>query len=147
MAFVSGPGIAKAGGIGRAYVSVADIAPTLLDYADLPSRGTSFEGRSVQPVTGKSARPWLEGKAASVRAADEPIGMELFGSRSLRKGNWKLTDIGDGQWRLFDVERDPGETHDLSGEYPGKVVELASDWDEYAKENNVILPGDVKCRP
>ncbi|GFE75029.1 arylsulfatase [Novosphingobium sp. TCA1] len=147
VAFVSGRGLAHPGGVGNAYVSVADIAPTLLDYAGVPSGGTTFQGRTVLPITGKSARPWLEGKAAFVHAADEPLGTELFGSRALRKGDWKITDIGDGQWRLFDIARDPGETQDLSARSPEKLRELAADWDAYAKANGVILPTDVPYRP
>ncbi len=147
VAFVNWKGLAHRKGIGSAYVSVADIAPTLLDYAGIPSGGTSFEGRTVLPITGKSAKPWLEGKAAVVHAADEPIGTELFGSRALRKGDWKVTDIGDGQWRLFNIGRDPGETQDISDKYPDKLRELSADWDAYAKPNHVILPDQVPYRP
>lgn len=126
---------------------MADIAPTLLDYAGLPREGTTFAGRTVLPITGKNARPWLEGKATAVHAADEPVGTELFGSCALRKGDWKLTDIGDGQWRLFNIAKDPGETRDLSERHPDKLLELASDWDSYAKANNVIIPDQVPYRP
>ncbi|TCM15743.1 arylsulfatase [Novosphingobium sp. PhB165] len=146
-AFVNFRGLAHPKSIGGAYVSVADIAPTLLDYAGIPSGGTTFEGRTVLPITGKSARPWLEGKAAFVHAANEPIGTELFGSRALRKGDWKATDVGDGQWRLFNIAADPGETQDLSDKYPDKLRELAADWDVYAKANHVILPDQVLYRP
>lgn len=147
VAFVNGKGLAHAKGVGKAYVSVADIAPTLLDYAGVPSSGTTFQGRTVLPITGKSARPWLEGKAAQVHAADEPLGTELFGSRALRKGDWKATDIGDGQWRLFDVSHDPGETSDLAAANPAKLRELTADWDAYAKANGVILPTEAQYRP
>ncbi|MBO9724683.1 MAG: arylsulfatase [Novosphingobium sp.] len=147
VAFVNRKGLAKARGIGSAYVSVADIAPTLLDYAGLPSGGTTFQGRTVLPITGKSARPWLEGKAAFVHAANEPLGTELFGSRALRKGDWKVTDIGDGQWRLFNLAKDPGETEDLSANNPEKLRELTADWDSYAKANGVILPTEALYRP
>lgn len=147
VAFVHARGLAHARGIGSSYVSVADIAPTLLDYAGVPATGTTFQGRTVLPITGKSARPWLEGKAAAVHAADEPLGTELFGSRALRKGDWKVTDIGDGQWRLFDIARDPGETRDLSAANPDKLRELTAAWDDYAKANGVILPTEALYRP
>lgn len=147
VAFVNWKGLADRGSIGRAYVSVADIAPTLLDYAGLPSAGTTFQGRTVLPITGRTARLWLEGKAAFVHPDDEPIGTELFGSRSLRKGDWKLTDVGDGQWRLFNIASDPGETQDLSGSHPEKLRELTADWLSYATENGVILPDQAPYRP
>nr|WP_242526335.1 arylsulfatase [Novosphingobium sp. KA1] len=147
VAFVNWKGLAHPGRIEGAYVGVADIAPTLLDYAGIPAAGTRFEGRRVLPITGRSAKAWLQGRARSVHGADEPLGTELFGSRSLRKGDWKVTDIGDGQWRLFDIAHDPGETRDLSDRYPQKRDELAADWDAYARANNVILPDQAPYRP
>lgn len=147
VAFVNWKGLAQRKGVGNAYVSVADITPTLLDYAGVPSGGNTFQGRTVLPITGKSARPWLEGKAAFVHPADEPLGTELFGSRALRKGDWKVTDIGDRQWRLFNIAKDPGETEDLSAQRPEKLRELTAAWDAYAKTNGVILPDNVPYRP
>ncbi|MPS68679.1 arylsulfatase [Novosphingobium aerophilum] len=147
VAFVSGKGLAHPRSVNNAYVSVADIAPTLLDYAGVPATGTTFQGRTVLPITGKSARSWLEGKAAFVHAADEPLGTELFGSRALRKGDWKVTDIGDGQWRLFNIAKDPGETDDLSAANPEKLRELTADWQDYAKANGVVLPTEAPYRP
>jgi hypothetical protein len=47
---------------------------------------------------------------------------------------------GLGEWRLFDVGKDPGEANDLSEKMPDKLKTLITAWDEYAKEVGVILP-------
>lgn len=146
VSFVFWKGAARAGSIGRAYLSVSDIAPTLLDLAGLPHT-TDFAGRKVQPITGRSWLPWLTGKADAVYGPDDAIGEELFGSRSLRQGNWKITDIGDGVWRLFNLAIDPGETRDLARDEPQRLRALAARWEEYARQNGVILPSEATYRP
>ena len=45
-----------------------------------------------------------------------------------------------GQWLLFDLVKDPGETNDLAQAQPDKLRELVQDWEAYAKRNGVILP-------
>jgi arylsulfatase len=48
--------------------------------------------------------------------------------------------MGIGDWELFNLREDPGETQDLSDKYPEKKRELLALWDEYVETNNVILP-------
>lgn len=147
VSFVTGKGLGKPGSIGRAFLSVSDIAPTLLDLAGVPASGDRFKGRTVRPITGRSWVPWLKGKAAQVYGPADAVGEELFGSRNLRRGDWKITDIGDGQWRLFNLASDPGETRDLAKEQPVRLKALAALWDDYARDNGVILPTEVTYRP
>jgi arylsulfatase len=40
---------------------------------------------------------------------------------------------------LFDLSDDPGETKDLSGEKPDKIVELIQLWERYANDVGVVL--------
>ncbi|WP_176593825.1 arylsulfatase [Sphingobium sp. EM0848] len=139
-AFLSGPAVRRGGTVAHDYLNVMDVTPTLLDLADVPQPKGRFAGRTVQPILGTSWAPWLAGKAKTVHPANESIGTELFGSRALRQGDWKITDPGDGQWRLFDIARDPGETRDLSIEQPARRAELEKAWDDYAKRVGVVLP-------
>jgi arylsulfatase len=82
-----------------------------------------------------------------VRGTRDIVGTELFGSRSVRRGEWKLTDIGDRQWRLFNLAEDPGETRNLAEQRPELVRELSQAWADYARRNGVILPSEVRYRP
>ncbi|MNE52237.1 Arylsulfatase [compost metagenome] len=65
----------------------------------------------------------------------------------MRKGDWKLVLMpkpwGTGEWQLFNLHSDLAERHDLSAEQPKKVAELRVLWDQYAKDNHVILPDHV----
>ncbi|HEX7854547.1 MAG TPA: arylsulfatase [Sphingobium sp.] len=139
--FITGPAsLVGPARIGRAFLTAADIAPTLLALAGAPDPSGTFQGRTVELIQGRSILPWLGGKASAVHGPDEVFGNELFGSRSIRKGNWKITDTGDGQWHLFDIVADPGETKDLSTSNPAKLTELTGEWDRYVEKNGVVLP-------
>jgi arylsulfatase len=143
---IAGPGVERAGDINTAFIHVMDIAPTLYELAgaEHPSQKSNSK---IAPLQGKSLVPLLTGKSATVRGARDWIGWELFGNRAVRQGNWKALNLlraagGTGEWQLFNLEADPAETHDLARENPKKLKELIALWDDYAKNNGVILTGD-----
>ena len=138
-AFIAGPGVSQSGTISSAYTNVTDIVPTALSFAGVPWEPGSFSGRKVQPLDGLSWSPLLSSGAA-VYSQDKPVGTELFGSRALRRGDWKITDIGDKRWRLFNIRLDPGETRDQSEAEPERKAQLLRDWAAYARDVNVVLP-------
>ena len=140
VAFVDGKGFKRHGGLGTAFTSVSDVVPTFLDLAGIPDHKGQFQGRAVEPIRGKSWVPYLTGKVDQVYAANEAIGTELFGSRALRLGDWKITDTGTGEWSLFNIAEDPGETRDLAKDNPERLAELTAAWDAYAKDVGVVLP-------
>lgn len=140
VSFLSGPSVKTKGSIAHNYLNVMDVLPTFLDLAGIPQPQGNFQGRTVQPVRGKSWANWLSGKAPHVYGPDDIIGTELHGTRALRQGDWKVTDIGDGKWGLFNIATDPGETTDLSNADPDRKTRLIKAWDDYAKEVGVVLP-------
>lgn len=142
---VAGPGVKHNGDKTDALLHVTDIAPTLFEVAGV--QHPSASNNKLAPLAGKSMLPVLTGKADSVRGDKDWLGWELFGNRAIRQGDWKLVSIvkgagGSGDWQLFDLRNDPGETRDLSKAQPAKRAELLAHWDEYAKKNGVILSGD-----
>lgn len=147
VSFVNWAGLGRRQQIGRAYLNVADITPTLLDLAGLPAPGANFAGKPVSAVTGRSWAPYLKGTSDSVYGTGDAVGTELFGSRAIRQGDWKITDIGDGAWRLFNVAQDPGETRDLSLAEPARRDALIAEWGRYAQRVGVVLPSSVAYRP
>ena len=119
-----------------------DIFPTVLDLAGIPAIGTQFRGRQVARVRGTSWVPFLKGESEQIHAEDHVTGWELFGRMAVRKGKWKAMFIpppyGPGEWELFDLDKDPGETRDLSTKEPEVFKELLIEWDRYVCETGVI---------
>jgi arylsulfatase len=140
---VSGPGLKATGGFNKeAILHVMDIAPTILELAGVEHPST-FQGRKIAPIQGKSWVNMLNDKVQSPRGPDDWLGWELFGNRALRQGDWKITwlhkPLGIYDWQLFNLVEDPGEQYDLSDKFPQKKEKLITLWDEYAKTNGVIL--------
>jgi len=140
---VSGPGVQGTGGLNKeAMLHVMDIVPTLLELAGVQHPST-YKGREVAPVQGKSWVGMLGGKTQSPRTSDDWLGWEIFGNRAIRQGHWKISwhyePFGTWDWQLFNLADDPGEQYDLSDKFPGKRKELIAKWDEYVKMNGVII--------
>ena len=147
VSFIAGKDLGRKHPVADAFLSVADVVPTFLDLAGLPKPNGMFQGRNVEPIRGKSWVPYLTGKADRVYGPNDPYGVELFGSRALRQGDWKITDTGNGEWKLFDLATDPGETRDLSPQQPARFQQLKDAWDRYAREVGVVLPDQGLYRP
>ena len=146
---VEGPGV-QPGLISTALTHVTDIVPTLLEAAGAAPL-TSNHGHPVHAPDGVSLTPVLSGRSQAVRTADQPLGEELFGGRSLIKGDYKalyLTELAanvdpvlvPGRWQLFNIKADPAEAFDLAAAEPARLRELIGDWEAYSARNGVILP-------
>jgi arylsulfatase A-like enzyme len=135
------PGIVP-GSVQPAFTRVMDVAPTLLELAQLPVTVKEWQGRAVESVGGRSLLPLLQGEAERVYGKDEPVGFELSGNAALYKGDYKLVKVlppmGDGRWHLYDLPRDPGETRDLTAVMPDKFRELQADYAAYARTHGVL---------
>lgn len=125
-----------------AFTTIMDLAPTFLDIAGT-KYPSSYKGNSITLYKGSSILPLLNKKTNYVHDEKYVMGWELFGRCAIRKGKWKITKIeppfGKGVFELFDMEKDPAESHDLSKQNPGKYNELLKDWEAYVKDNGVIL--------
>jgi arylsulfatase/uncharacterized sulfatase len=132
----------RSGAIAGSFTHVTDIAPTLLQMAGLAPQGPRYRGRAVEPMTGHSLWPVLTGAAAAARPADEALGYELSGNAALFQGDYKLVKnlppTGDGGWRLYDIVRDPGETHDLAAAMPDRFAAMQAAYADYARANQVL---------
>jgi len=72
------------------------------------------------------------------------IGLELFGRRAFRQGDWKLRWIEQpresGEWELFNLQLDPLERENLADREPEKLAQLLAAWQQYVVDNGVIIP-------
>lgn len=140
---VSGPGVQGAGGLNKkAVLHVMDIVPTVLELAGIQHPST-YGGRKIAPVQGKSWVGMLAGRTQSPRTSNDWLGWELFNNRAIRQGDWKISwlyrPFGTEDWQLFNLADDPAERYDLSNKFPEKKRELVVLWDEYVKKNGVVL--------
>ena len=125
-----------------AFAWVTDIAPTILELTGASAPGERYGGRAVEPMIGRSLVPLLEGRAGRVYGAEEPVGYELGGSAALFKGDEKIVlnrgPVGDGEWHLYNIAQDPGETTDLAAARPERLQQMLSDYEDYARRNGVL---------
>jgi len=138
---ISGPPLARSGETLDAIAHVMDIAPTLLDIAGATYPGPDKDGIPV-PQRGKSMVSLLAARKDSIRSDDDFLAWEFFDWRAVRMSNWKATWIaapfGAGDWQLFDVAKDPGESNDVSDQFPDVTQDLADKWDSYADDVGVV---------
>jgi len=136
----SGPNIPSTQSI-PAFSMVTDVTPTILSIAGITQSAEAPAG----PMTGKDLFPLIHGKTDSVYRADETIGMEAAGQCALYKGDMKLVrngrPYGDGVWRLYDLQSDPGETTDLSKSSPTLFSEMVRHYSDYTDEYGVLEMG------
>ena len=122
--------------------SIMDIAPTLLDMADIEYPDT-FNGSPNPPLQGISMAGLFDG--AEDWDPERWIAWELDGVKGVRKGSWKLsqqrndgTECWYDDWHLFNLADDPFERYDLADTEPEKLQEMVAIYERYAEENGVI---------
>ncbi len=139
---IAGSMVAQTGSLSNAFTYVTDLAPTILEIANVEPPAGSYEGRQVENISGKSLLPLLTGQADRVHEPDETIGYELAGNAALFKGNYKIVidrgPVGDGEWHLFNFVNDPGEATDLKEEMPELFAEMMEEYRTYMRDYRVL---------
>ena len=132
---MAGPGIASQRVTSPAMIT--DIAPTVLDWLEVDPQASTGK-----PITGRSLLPVLDGTVESAYGDDEARAVEVSGNSALYLGEYKITrsvpPVGDGQWRLYNLARDPGETTDISASNPAIMQRLLAEYDAYAGRVGVL---------
>jgi arylsulfatase/uncharacterized sulfatase len=93
-------------------------------------------------MTGRSLVPVLDGEAQHTYGPDDPAGIEVSGNTGFYLDGYKITrnmaPMGDGEWRLYDIKADPGETTDLSEAKLEMKQKLLMAYAAYAKKMGVL---------
>jgi arylsulfatase len=109
---------------------VIDLLPTALELA----------GSSAGSLPGESLSYLWNGKTA----AEKTYCWEHEGNQAIRIGNWKLVkDMEDISWELYDLDKDPTETHDVSKENQQRVKEMMTTYTAWAKKVGVQAPKNL----
>ncbi len=128
---VKWPGVVKPGTATDQYVIIEDFFPTILQMARIEKYKT------VQSIDGKSFVPVLKNKNNNDTTRSliwhypnkwtQKGGPGINYKSAIRQGNWKLVyDMASGHKELYNLQKDIGESHDLSDLYPETVKELSS---------------------
>jgi hypothetical protein len=96
-----------------------DVLPTLLEACAMrPANTPKFDGRTLWPLLTETAPNWPDRVLHSQwHRGDQP---DLFRAHAARSQRWKLVNGTE----LYDMEKDPGESNDLSNANPAEVVKL-----------------------
>lgn len=128
------PGRLPAGTVCDAPLSGCDLLPTLLGWAGVDLPGWTLDGHDIAPA--------LRGEAPSPHDAlfwfyeDDVVTDIPAGHAAVRQGRYKLVRGITGD-ELYDLESDPGESHDRAAEQPDRQQALSAlldHWIETTKD-------------
>lgn len=139
---IAGANLPVQGELNNAFAFVTDITPTVLSFAGVAPPGARYGGRPVEPMIGRDLGPLLRYEAERVYGPLDAVGYELAGHAVLFQGDYKIVliygPLSDGQWHLYNIVEDPGETTDLSSEEPARLQRMLSAYERYTRDNEVM---------
>ena len=136
------------GGIRPQFTHVTDIAPTVLEAANLPFP-TSVNGTAQRPFDGTSmAYSFDDPKAGETHTTQY---FEMFGNRGIYHDGWvaaarhsipwlmvPLPPLTADTWELYHVAEDFSQAHDLAAQNPAKLKEMQDVFTKQAIANHVL---------
>ena len=117
-------GIAAKGKLVPAVSHLIDIMPTVLDVTGA-ARPRRIGNKTPVEMDGQSLAPAFTGQ---ILTGHKTLFFHHAKGRALRHDKWKLVAESKEAWELYDLDHDPLELHDLAGEMPKQVEELAAIW-------------------
>ncbi|PIQ21922.1 MAG: arylsulfatase [Cytophagales bacterium CG18_big_fil_WC_8_21_14_2_50_42_9] len=124
----------KKGEISNQTGHVMDFMATFTQIAGA-NYPTVYQGHQITPMQGISLAPAFAGKQGEVH---ETLFNEHFGAKYVRHEGWKLVARNNEQWHLYKINADETELNNLATQYPDKVKELESMWQDWALQHNVL---------
>lgn len=108
----------------------SDFLPTVLAAAgyDVSDDGLPIDGVDLFPII-----------VGEVTQRSNPIGFQSGNQKAMIGNRYKIIKRGTGDWGLFDLQADPGESHDLANENPAIVQEMTarfSQWRQSCADSN-----------
>ncbi len=126
---IAGPGVPQ-GKVIDALTCSIDVAPTVLDYAGLPS---------LSGASGESLMPLLNETKPSLRDyvfCEEDVEIPL---RAVRSMNRKLIrNMWTGAEQFYNLETDPAELHNVISQNPPELKDLQAQLDQWLEKYEPI---------
>ena len=144
-AIVVWPGVTSPGSRNKTRIQAIDLYPTVLHMLGVESPKTAV----IDGVNFIEALRGAEVERTPMFTYVPSHGNTphwLPPSMSVHVGNWKLIrtfyygEAGTHDYRLYNLQDDIGESHNLAAAHPEKVQELDGLIDSYIKEVGVVLP-------
>src|SRR5713101_1705062 len=146
-------GIEAKGEIRHQFHHIIDVAPTILEVAQLPQ---PYMVNSVGQVPMQGVSMLYSFNDAAAAERHEIQYFEMFGNRGIYHKGWtavtrhrtpwimsgQTKPFDDDVWELYDTAKDWSQAHDLSKEMPDKLHELQRLWLMEAMRNNVFPMDD-----
>ncbi len=106
-----------------------DVLPTLLDLVGIDSANIDTDGISlVSALKNGEALPDRTLVVTNQRVLD-PDPLRPY---AVMKGNWRYVHAAEtGGVELFDITNDPGQSNDISAQYPEKVAEFTKAYEKW----------------
>jgi len=136
------------GGVRAQFTHVTDIAPTVLEAANLPFPG-SVNGTIQRPFDGTSMAYCFDDPKAGETHTTQYF--EMFGNRGIYHDGWiaatrhsipwlmvPLPPLTADVWELYHTAEDFSEAHDLAAQNPAKLKELQDLFIKQAVANHVL---------
>jgi arylsulfatase A-like enzyme len=164
--------VERPGELRSQYAHIIDMVPTVLDLLGIDPPET-INGYKQSPIEGVSFAQTINDANAPTRHTTQYF--EMLGTRAIDHDGWRaacgwpgpsITEgaqkgrrLGDEitpemlevldaeEWQLYDITRDPAESHDLARAHPDKLRELIDLWWEEARKYHVLpLDGTLQQR-
>ena len=141
---IAGAGVSARGQKSDTLSHVTDVTPTILSLSKVQQPNGYFGGRAVEKIVGRDLSKTLSNPNTKIRQQrdQDAIGYELAGNAALFLGDYKIVltkaSPGNGQWQLFNIAKDPGETRDLSGDEPLRLQQMLNLYTQYERDNGIL---------
>jgi arylsulfatase A-like enzyme len=132
-------GIAARGELRHSPTHLIDVLPTVLELAG-GEKPAEIKGFTVPVAPGRS---FVSALKQDVTVPHAFLWWEHEGNRAIRAGDWKLVTLAKGEWELYDLSRDRGESQNLAAKYPEKVSELEALWTRQMAEARKLALTDL----
>lgn len=113
---------------------VVDIMATCCELAET-NYPSVFMGNEIISMRGKSLVPIFSGET---RKSHDILFWEHEGNRAVRMGAWKIVSKKGETWELYNINRDRTELNNLANDSTELLNLLVEEYQEWAKEINVI---------
>jgi len=140
--------IKKGGGVRSQFTHVTDLAPTVLEAANVPFP-KSVDGALQRPFDGTSMAYTFDDPAAPETHTTQYF--EMFGNRGIYRDGWiaatrhsipwviaPLPPLTQDVWELYDMRNDFSQARDLAAKNPSKLKELQDVFMKEAEKNHVL---------